>query len=72
MFYQTVSDARGMSIEMLNKLDITSGRTFIGQEAKAVGLVDKIMSFEQSMLKAYDLAAKYVDKKKASSLSYRQ
>lgn len=60
-FYNIVSDARGMSVESMGKLGILDGRTYIGEEALAVNLVDKIQTFDSSMLKAYDLVKK-VDK----------
>lgn len=66
-FYGIVSDARGMSVESMEKLGITSGRTYIGEQALAVNLVDDIKSFDQSMLKAYEVAKK-VDKRDNYSL----
>ena len=72
MFYQIVTDARGIPRDMLDEFGITSGRTFIGIEAKAVSLVDDVMSFDQSLIKAYDLAKKYLDKRDVNSLGYKR
>jgi signal peptide peptidase SppA len=71
-FFSIVSAARGMPMETLEKLSITSGKTFIGDQAKAVNLIDKVVTFEQTMLKAYDLAAKHIDKNKQSSLNWNR
>lgn len=70
-FFNIVSDARGMSIDQMDKLGITTGKTFIGEESVKAGLVDKIMSFDQTMLKAMDLAQKYIDKTNKVSLHFR-
>lgn len=72
MFYQIVTDARGIPRDMLDEFGITSGRVFTGEEAKAVSLVDDVMSFDQSLAKAYDLAKKYLDKRGENSLGYRR
>lgn len=66
-FFDVVSDARGMPREVLEKLDITSGKTFIGEEALGVNLVDGICTFDESMQKVYNLA-KVVDKPGNKSL----
>ena len=71
MFFQIVSDARGMDLPTMNKLEITTGRTFIGQQAAAANLVDGMLTFDQSMAKAYDLATKYVDKQNVSGIQFR-
>lgn len=60
-FYQIVSDARGIPLQLLEKTGVTSGRTFIGQEAMDVNLVDKIKSFDQVMQEAFQVSKK-VDK----------
>jgi len=57
-FFDIVSEARGMPREVLDKLEITSGRTYIGEEALGVNLVDSIKTFDESMLKAYDIVKK--------------
>jgi len=62
-FFSFVADARGMSVEALKSSPIASGRTFVGEQALKVGLIDKVQSFEKSALKVYDLARKYIDKK---------
>jgi ClpP class serine protease len=67
-FFQFVADARGTSIEALQLANITSGRTFVGEQAHRVGLIDGVQSFEASALKVYDLARKYIDKKTKVSL----
>jgi len=69
-FYNIVSDARGIPLPVLESSGITSGRTFIGDEALRVNLVDSMKSFNQTMLKAYSLAKNYIDKNRGSSLSY--
>jgi signal peptide peptidase SppA len=68
VFFSAVSNARGIPIQMLEKLGITSGRTFMGQEAVGVGLVDSIQSFDKSVMKAYSLATNYLDKNTKRSL----
>lgn len=68
VFFDAVSDARGLPRTALDKLGVTSGRTFFGEDAVRIGLVDKVQSFEKSMLKAYELAANYLDKKQAVRL----
>jgi signal peptide peptidase SppA len=69
-FYNIVSEARGMTPKMMDERDITSGRTFIGQEAVVAQLVDAQKTFDESMLQAYNLAEKAVDKAEKSRLSY--
>jgi signal peptide peptidase SppA len=66
-FYDIVSDARGMPLPVMEKAGITSGKTFIGEEAKDVNLVDGIHTFDEVMLKAFTLA-KEVDKDVTNSL----
>lgn len=61
VFFSSLSAARGIPNEMLTKLGITTGRTFMGADAVAVGLVDSIQSFDKSVLKAYNLATNYLD-----------
>jgi protease-4 len=67
-FYSIVSAARGMPRETLDALGITSGRTYIGEEALEVNLIDGLKTFDQSMLKAFDVAKK-VDKQGRFGLS---
>jgi ClpP class serine protease len=69
-FYNIVSDARGIPLPVLELSGITSGRTFIGDEALRVNLVDSMKSFDQTILKAYSLANSYLDKNRQGSLSY--
>jgi len=69
-FYGIVSDARGIPLPVMEKSGITSGRTFIGEQALKVNLVDGMKSFDQVVLKAYGLAKNYLDKNRQSSLSY--
>lgn len=72
-FFNIVAEGRGMPRPMLDNLDITSGRTFIGETAVAVGLVDMIMSFDQAVAKTLDFAQKSIDKKsKLSSIATNQ
>jgi ClpP class serine protease len=66
-FFDIVSAARGMPREILDKLDITSGRTFMGSEALGVNLIDAVKTFDESMLKAYSLI-KTVDNSPTSRL----
>lgn len=68
VFYSAVSSARGIPHDMLEKLGVTSGRTFMGADAVAAGLVDSIQSFDKSVLKAYTLATNYLDSNRQSSL----
>jgi ClpP class serine protease len=70
-FYNIVSDARGLPLAAMEKLGITSGRTFIGEQAKAAMLIDEVKTFDQSILKAYDLAKKYLDKSVNRGIGYR-
>ncbi len=67
-FFSIVSDARGMPLQALEKAGITSGRTFIGEEALEVNLVDANKSFDEVMLQAFTLAKKAVDKRTTSGL----
>lgn len=55
-FYNVVSQARGIPLELLMETEIPTGRTFSGREAVANYLVDGIQSFEQSYTKALQLA----------------
>jgi signal peptide peptidase SppA len=68
VFYSAVSNARGIPYDMLEKLSITSGRTFMGVEAVSVGLVDSIQSFDASITKAYTLATNYLDSQRQNRL----
>ena len=70
IFFATVSDSRGLSLPQMEALEITTGRTFIGEQSLKAGLVDKITSFDKTMLKAYELAAKTIDKRSNSGLIY--
>ena len=63
-FFNIVSEARGIPLPMLENLDITSGRTFIGAQTQQVGLVDGILSFDQAFAKISDLAKKNIDSRK--------
>lgn len=51
-FYNIVSQARGIPLELLLDSEIPSGRTFSGREAVSNYLVDGIHSFEKSYIKA--------------------
>jgi ClpP class serine protease len=70
MFFDIVADARGLTLPVMAKLGITSGQTFIGAEAVTAQLVDAQKTFDESMMKAYDLAEKAIDKKEKSRVSY--
>lgn len=63
-FFNIVSQARGIPRPALDALDITSGRSFIGQKSVDVGLVDSIMNFDQAFIKISDLAKKNIDSRK--------
>lgn len=69
-FYDVVSEARGMPLKMLEKKGITSGRTFIGEEAVKVNLIDEIKFFDQTILKSYSLAKSFLDKQSSNNLRY--
>jgi signal peptide peptidase SppA len=69
-FYNIVSDARGIPLPILESSGITSGKTFIGEQALQVNLVDGMKSFDQVVLKAYGLSKSFIDKNKKSSLVY--
>ena len=61
-FFTAVSDARGLTIGSMKSSGILTGKTYFGQDAVEVGLIDDVLSFDGVMLKAYDLAAKHLDK----------
>jgi signal peptide peptidase SppA len=69
-FYQIVSDARGMPLELMEKLEILTGKTFIGEELKRVNLVDDIRTFDQVLKEVYDLAEKELDKRNRTDVKY--
>lgn len=69
-FFDIVTDARGIPRPMLESLEITSGRTFIGQQALSVGLVDSIASFDQAFLKIAGLAKKNIDSRNKGTVRY--
>lgn len=50
MFYEAVAGDRAMNIADMSEAGITSGRTFIGQQALRCGLVDKIGGFNEVFL----------------------
>ena len=64
MFFNVVSEARGIPRPMLDQLDITTGRTFIGEQALQAGLVDSLATFDEAYLKIAGLAKKNVDSRK--------
>lgn len=69
-FFSIVSSARGIPRPMLDSLDVTSGRTFIGEQAKTVGLVDGILTFDASFLKIAGLAQKNIDSRTQRTVTY--
>jgi protease IV len=69
-FFNLVSTARGIPRPLLDSLDITSGRTFIGEQALQVGLVDDIVTFDQAVAKTMELAKKNVDKNRPRTVIY--
>lgn len=58
-FYNFVSEKRGLPRPVMTEIE--TGKTFIGEEAVAAGLVDKIMSFDEALAKAVILAEKTLD-----------
>lgn len=58
VFFDIVSEARGIPVDVMKTLGITSGREFIGEEAKQVMLIDDVMSYDKVLLKAYGMAEK--------------
>lgn len=58
-FYDFVSEKRGLPRPVMTEIE--TGRTFIGEEAVAAGLVDGIMSFDEALAKAVILAEKTLD-----------
>ncbi len=58
-FYEFVSEQRGIPLPAMT--EIKTGKTFIGEEALAAGLVDKIMSFDEALAEAVVLAEKTLD-----------
>lgn len=57
IFLDVVSESRGMSIPSLIE-NAAEGRVFIGQDAVDVGLVDRIASFDDTILEVSDRAKK--------------
>jgi ClpP class serine protease len=58
-FYDFVSEMRGLQLTGLS--EIKSGRTFIGEQAVSIGLVDGIADFNQVMAAAMVAAQKVLD-----------
>lgn len=54
-FLSSVKTNRKDKID-LQKEDVLTGKTYVGQKAKEVGLIDGIMSFDQAMQKAIGIA----------------
>lgn len=69
-FFQIVSDARGLPRPMLDSMEITSGKVFVGEQAFAAGLVDSILTFDQAVAKTLSLAKKSVDKGSTGKVTY--
>lgn len=66
-FKAAVKKGRGDRISM-DSTGLTSGKVFMGKDAKKMGLVDGIESLEKTILRAYRHGAKYSkDKDKAES-----
>lgn len=64
-FYGFVSEHRGIPIPAMT--EIMTGKTFIGEEALAAGLIDKIMSFDEALAFSMTLAEKTLDKSNVNS-----
>jgi len=69
-FYGIVAEGRGMPRPMLDSLEITSGRTFIGAQAETVGLVDGITTFDKAFAKIAGLAKKNIDSRDRRTVPY--
>jgi len=63
-FFEFVSEQRGIPLPAMD--EIMDGGTFIGEEAVQVGLIDKIMSFDEALLVSITLAEKTLDKNNSS------
>ncbi len=61
-FFSYVEERRGMSRQTLIDNEIATGRTFIGEQAVAAGLVDMIMTFDEALSYSYYLGKKILDK----------
>lgn len=64
MFLGQVAQARGLSDAAADKA-FGQGRTFIGEQALAVGLVDAIGSYEDALTAAQETAQRTVDSRKS-------
>lgn len=64
MFIGQVAENRGVSEAAADKA-FGQGRTFIGEQAKVVGLVDSIGNYESALTAAQEAAAKSVDSRKS-------
>ena len=69
-FYNIVSEGRGIPRPLLESLDITSGRTFIGGQAQSVGLIDGITNFDAAFVKIAGLAQKNIDSRNTNPVTY--
>lgn len=67
VFVQQVADRRGHTVEYTRK-HMAEGREFVGAEAKDVGLVDGITTFDDLMTKIQSR----IEAKQASSSNYRE
>lgn len=70
LFFQVVSDATGLTREMMDSSGITSGRTFIGQQAMDAGLVEGIITFDQAVMKTMQLAQKSLDRRAGNTVTF--
>jgi signal peptide peptidase SppA len=68
-FYDFVSEHQGIPRPAM--AEIETGKTFIGEEAFAAGLVDKIISFDEALALAINLAEKTLDNQGANSDYYK-
>lgn len=57
-FFNSVQTARGISPEVMEHNDITSGRTYIGEQAVQVGLADEINTFDDTLSMLQEKSAK--------------
>lgn len=60
-FFAHISESRKMTRAAMDANEITTGRTYIGDQAISAGLVDRIMSFDEALAYTYYLGKKSID-----------
>jgi ClpP class serine protease len=68
VFYEIVSEARGVPVDYLHKSGITDGRAYVGTQSLEVGLVDGVKTFEEVTLLAIEKAEKFLDRSAGQGL----